>query len=189
MQDRLDVSENLVNTNPGGLVAVGTRILVDDSFKTENWFNGAEFGLNISSNTGPWTFEFVPKFGLGFNYNRVTINGTTQDIAPNGAVTNLVGGLLAQSTNIGTESRADFSFLLDLGLNTRYALTDRIALIGGYDFLLLTKVLRAGDQIDLTVNSTGIPPGTRVGAAQPAFVPNYSEVWAQGFRLGVEFSF
>ena len=51
------------------------------------------------------------------------------------------------------------------------------------------KRIHAGEQIDLGINPTQIPPGSLVGEARPIFPFRDSDFWAQGLHFGVEFWF
>ena len=60
----------------------------------------------------------------------------------------------------------------------------------GYDFVYLSDVLRAGDQIDLRVNPTFLPPvRSAVGPALPVFAPQSTDFWMQGVSAGVQVRF
>jgi hypothetical protein len=55
----------------------------------------------------------------------------------------------------------------------------------GYTFLYWSSVVRAGDQIDLTVNPN-LLSDTPGGPARPSFAFHETGIWAQGLSLGVE---
>jgi hypothetical protein len=96
------------------------------------------------------------------------------------------GGLLTQATNIGRFEDDHFSFVYDSQAIIGYQVTDGIRAFVSYSYLWWTNVARAGDQIDLVVNSSQIPPGTLTGAARPVFVRHDSDFWAQGISFGLE---
>ncbi|WP_145210984.1 BBP7 family outer membrane beta-barrel protein [Planctomycetes bacterium TBK1r] len=52
----------------------------------------------------------------------------------------------------------------------------------GYSILYLNDIARADDQIDLSVNTSQIPPGV-VGAARPALAFRCTDFWPQGVTL------
>ena len=58
----------------------------------------------------------------------------------------------------------------------------------GYDFLYLSDVVRAGDQVNLAVNPNPLR-GVTGGPAQPVFIVRPSDFWAQGVNFGLEFRY
>jgi hypothetical protein len=50
-------------------------------------------------------------------------------------------------------------------------------------------VARPGDQVDLVVNSTQLPPATARGATQPPFTFHGTPFWAQGASFGLEYQY
>ncbi|WP_315854196.1 BBP7 family outer membrane beta-barrel protein [Gemmata palustris] len=116
----------------------------------------------------------------------MTVFGATRNDVPGLASVTRPGGLLAQTSNIGTYRSSSFTLIPELDLHLGCRLTDRISVSAGYSFLLLTDVARAGDQIDLVVNPNllpGAPAGT--GPARPAFVMRQTNTWVQGINLGL----
>jgi hypothetical protein len=59
----------------------------------------------------------------------------------------------------------------------------------GYSLVYWSKVIRAGEQIDLNVNPSQFPPGDLVGAPQPQFRAVTTDFWAQGLNFGLDFRF
>ncbi len=98
-------------------------------------------------------------------------------------------GLFAQNTNIGTYDRDDFSTLAELGVSLRRHLRRGLTAHIGYTFVHWSDVLRAGEQIDETVNLSQIPPGTLTGPRRPSFPVDTTSFWAQGLSLGLEYQF
>jgi hypothetical protein len=75
----------------------------------------------------------------------------------------------------------------ELNVRLAYQVTPRLAACVGYTFLYWSDVVRAGDQIDQTVNATLIPPpAAPSGPARPAFGFRSTDFWAQGLDLGLE---
>ena len=92
----------------------------------------------------------------------------------------------AQSTNIGVFEQSDFSTLSEFDIKVRRQFDCGVSILFGYSFLYWSDVARAGDQIDLSINTSQIPPGILTGPAQPAFPFDETGFWAQGLRFGVE---
>ena len=120
--------------------------------------------------------------------SRTRISGETETSFNNVTTTN-AGGLLTQTSNLGTHRDSYVSSVWELGLKVRRRLTSNTSLSLGYSWFLLSHVERAGEQIDLGVNVTQIPPGNLVGAARPAFPGEKSSFWTQGLTCGIEAKF
>ena len=76
-------------------------------------------------------------------------------------------GVLAQGTNIGLVETNSVTVMPELGIKLGFFLNRRMKLSAGYNFIYWSKVARPGDQIDIDVNSSQIPPATLSGAAFP----------------------
>ena len=181
LDDSLAITEDLA-TIPGP----GTFNLTD-SFKTQNEFHGLEIGMLMQTRRGRWTMDWTSRIGIGNTNGTSTIFGQT--IIDNGqqAVTHQ-GGLLAQTTNMGTFSASDFAVVPELGVNLGFDLTPRFRVLVGYSMIYWSRVLRAGDQIDRDVNPNLIPPASQpiTGALRPEQSFVWTDFWAQGFSVGLE---
>jgi hypothetical protein len=185
LQDRLTVTENVFPTNPAGTVPAGTSTLVFDSFSAENTFNGGQMGL-----AGEWRRArfFVSARGviaLGSTHQEIEIAGFTRLVSPAILTPTLIGGLLAQPSNVGKYTFNNFAVVPEGTITVGYNVTDGIRASIGYTFLYWSNVSRAGDQIDLVVNRSLIPSN----ASRPAFVRNHTDFWAQGISFGFEIRF
>jgi len=187
---------------PPGLVIPpdGTQFIVNDLFKTENEFIGAEIGFLWEIERQRLTLELLSKMAIGSTRQRALVAGSTAVIANPATVPApdpSVGGLLAQSSNIGGYERDEFSVIPEVGFTLGYRFTPRLKLTAGYTLLYWTNVLRPGDQIDRGVNGTlipsfdadgaPVPPGPLAGPLRPAFEFENTNLWAQGISLGGEY--
>ncbi len=70
-----------------------------------------------------------------------------------------------------------------------YRLAKRLWARCGYSFIFWSKVARAGDQIDPTVNPNLLPPEAVpfTGPDRPAFAFRDTSFWAQGVNLGLDY--
>jgi hypothetical protein len=123
---------------------------------------------------------------VGDLHRTADINGSTVIAVPGLAPVTNACGLLALPTNSGHFTSDRVAFAFEVGITLGYQLTNHVRLSAGYSFLLLTNALGAGDQIDLAVNPSQLPPGTLTGPARPAFMPHATDFWAQGVTLGLE---
>ena len=167
----------------------GTAIDLYDAFDSKNAFHGAAFGIAAHEELGElWNGDVFAKGSLGGMASRTRISGETETTL-NGVTTTNAGGLLTQTSNLGTHRDGYVSSAWELGLKLRRRLTTNTSLALGYSWFLLSHVERAGEQIDLGVNVTQIPPGNLVGAARPAFPGEKSSFWTQGLTFGLEARF
>jgi len=185
LNERLSIDEDLRTIEDNG--GTPTTFLVNDTFRTDNVFFGGELGFLMEWVADQWSLEVLSKLAIGSTRQRVTIDGST--IIDGG--TPLVGGLLAQTSNIGRYSRNELSVMPELGFTAGYQLSDQLKLTAGYTFLYWSSVVRPGDQIDLDVNSDLVPgenaPTTTTGADRPRFAFRDTDLWAHGINLGVEY--
>ena len=119
----------------------------------------------------------------------VSIDGGTTITMPGLPPIEYAGGLFALASNRGVYTRGRFTVIPQFGMELGYQWTRNLKFYLGYNFVLWCDVLRAGDQIDLTLNPTQIPPGQLLGPARPSFTFRDSDFWAQGLNFGVELRF
>ncbi|MBX7166327.1 MAG: BBP7 family outer membrane beta-barrel protein [Pirellulales bacterium] len=187
--DGVSVSENLISTNTGGSIPLGTTFGVFDNFRATNDFHGGELGLHYDVRRGRWGFDCLALVALGNNRQVVDINGHTVIQVPGLDATEYEAGLLTQASNSGRYTQNDFIVIPQLNANLSYFLTCNLKLHVGYNLIYWDRVARAGDFIDLGLNPSQIPPGTLSGEARPAFNWNNTTFWAQGINIGGEIRF
>ena len=157
-----------------------------DVIGTRNEFNGAEFGVVYECCRGPWSVELLSRLSLGNSRRRVGAAGVTRTRAQ-GVEFSDPGGLLALSSNIGNYSDDKFVAIPELGINLGYQLTKRMRFIFGYSILYWDRVARAGDQVDLRVNTDLLPPPLDTdGPALPSLTFRDTSYWATGINLGLD---
>ncbi len=182
LQEQIAVHEDLQQT--GG----GDHFILDDSFNTDNDFLGAELGFHWEWIHRRWKIDLLSKMAIGNTRHRVTIDGST---LINGTLQEPVGGLLAQSTNIGTYENDQLSVLPELGLRLSYKLAENLDFNIGYTFLYWSNIVRPGDQIDLDVNPNLIAGGSVIPElgtpSRPRVLFEETDFWAQGLSFGLEY--
>ena len=192
LNEAVNIREDLVATTDFN-VPLGTQIVVQDSFATTNQFQGVDLGFAATTRVNRWNYEVMGRLAMGNVQSIVTINGSTAFTPPPGNVAPgpFVGGLLAQTTNIGRYTINQFGVIPELGLTAGYQLTPAWRWNFGYNFIYFGKVLRAGDQIDLNVNRTLIPNANVAfnGAQRPIFTPHYGHLWIHTLSTGLEYRF
>jgi len=197
----LDLREGLtiVSTEtlvPGALGAPGSFVATD-GFSTRNQFFGAQIGGKAQAQMGRFDGLVLAKVALGDNYETVGISGSSVTSGfggtfPAGGAL-FPGGLFAQATNIGQQSRNQFAVVPEVQAQFGYRLPFGLRVFAGYDLIFVSNVVRPGNQIDTTLNFTGspgiTPGGTLTGAARPAPMFNNSSFWVQGVNFGASYPF
>ena len=169
----LSISENLT-VLPGTQTQLvpGTNIIVIDSFRTRNDFNGGEIGLQCYKQRKCVWLDGMAKVGLGQNVRSVTINGETITSVPGAGTVTSAGGLLTSSvTNIGHYRDTDFAVIPEFKAGVGVCLTKCCSVHCGYDCIIWPDVLRAADTLptNLAVNTNNLPPVQPGGNGDPAF--------------------
>jgi hypothetical protein len=197
LDDTLGIREELTATNIQDIIGDGTAeaptgdaaFLIQDNFATKNQFHGGEIGMLFQLQRGHWSLDILPKIALGNTHETVYISGSTRTTSADGVQRTGTGGLLALPTNIGRYDQDSFSVVPEIGTTLGYQLTPRTRLTLGYTFLYWSRVARAGDQVDLSVNPNYLPGGTQTGSVHPAFAFHETGFWAQGLNFGVDIRF
>jgi len=188
LTDTVVITENLTAL-AGSNIPVGTQFLINDTIRTENHFHGPTIGFQWEKRWSHWFLNAHGGAALGVMNSTTTISGNTR-IVSNGATQTFPGGLLTQNTNIGTFKSSKFAVIPQGGFRLGCQVTPRMRAFVGYDFMYVSNVQRAADQIDLRVNTTQLAP-TRslVGAPAPSYTPRTTDYWLHGVSAGVEFRF
>ena len=189
LDDDLRMDDTKTSTDPEGELPVGTILAQSDRFQTLNQFNGVELGMLGQWQYCCWSVDLLMKLGLGDTNSRVRINGSTTITEPDVAAATYPGGFLALPTNFTNSAHNQFAMVPELGATIGYDLTCRLRFTAGYSLIYWSKVARPGDQIDTTLNTSQLPPGTLTGAALPQFRYTTTDYWAQGLNLGLDFRF
>lgn len=167
----------------------GRRGMLFDTFRTTNDFYGGQLGLMGELRRGRWSLDLTTKVALGTMHQMVEAAGGQLDVNERGQIVT-GSGLLVQPSNAGARTRDVFSVVPEVTLNLGYQVTDHLKVFVGYNYLYWSNVLRAGDQIDTTldVNSRTFPIAQPPGATRPA--PRFQDTnfWAQGINAGLQFT-
>lgn len=169
---------------------IGSTFSLYDQFESENKFHGGEFGIRIIKQKNfCWSFECSAQIALGNTQSLVQIDGQTVATARDGSSTTTDVGLLTQESNIGEYQVDKFSGIAEFGINARRHFVCGLDAKIGYTAFFWSDVIRAGDQMDLDINTTQIPPGQLQGPPAPIFPAETSSFWAHGLNVGLEYSY
>lgn len=176
----------------GTTLPPGFTVASFDQFRTENLFNGGQLGARLDRSWGPVSLNLVGKLGLGAMHQGVMIQGQTTTNAPL-PVTQAIGGIYAQASNIGNHDRNIFAVVPEADVNLGLNLTPSSRVRVGYTFLYVSSVVRPGDQIDPVLNTNRVPIDPNFGAPggpnRPAVDVKGTGFWAQGINFGLEWMF
>jgi len=169
----------------------GKNINVADFFGTANNFYGGQLGLRTEYRVNRFVIGLLGKVALGTTHESATVRGATT--INTAEPVNAAAGLYALSSNSGTFSRNAFAVVPELGVNLGLRVTERLTALVGYTFIYWSRVIRPGDQIDQTLNTTLIPTSDTFGAGgrphRPAFTFHETDYWAQGVNLGLQYRY
>ena len=186
LRDDITINENLTAL-AGSNVPAGTQFLIQDRIRTTNNFYGANVGFNYERRFGHFFLGVRPTVALGVVHTNVDITGNTTIVTPAGVATNFPGGLLTQTSNIGSYSSNQFSVAPEIGVRAGVQVTEHLRAFVSYNFIAITNVARAGDQFDTRVNTNQIAPASGGGGpALPAFQLHRSTYHVQGIGAGLE---
>jgi hypothetical protein len=170
----------------------GSPAVVDvaDSFDTRNQYTVFQLGFNTDWRYRRWTFNWGMKLGLGSVYQTLDITGNSGLITTPGAPRNeVLGGLLAVSSNIGRYHGAQFVVIPEGKLNVAYRMFGNVEIGAGYNFTYFSRVIRPSDQIDPVISTTQIPTSANYGipgfSGRPAVALNQRDFWVQGLNFSV----
>jgi hypothetical protein len=125
---------------------------------------------------------------LGNSLLGAEVNGTW-------TVTGGPGGYFALPSNIGEHTRTVFGVVPEIGLDVGYQITPWVSVFLGYSFLYASDVVRPGNQINRTINTTqnvawvGEPILQPEGPAEASFKFESSDFWAHGLNVVLGFRF
>ena len=164
----------------------------EDTFQTVNQFIGPQIGGRLSWEHRWLTLDGFAKLAVGASQEQTTISGSTTFVSPAGDQT-VVGGVLAQPSNIGTYRRTVLGIVPEFGFNVGVEITKCARLQFGYSFLLWNHVVRPGNQFDRNVNPGQAPGsqtfGTITGPLSPTYRFNDELFWTHTLNLGLELHF
>jgi hypothetical protein len=194
ISESLAITENINVIGPGGtrvvpINPIGTAVVVQDRFATDNHFNGAQIGATYERRWGRVSLDARASVAVGATHQELNIDGFQEVTQPGLPPMLFRGGLLAAGPNLGSFTRDRFSVAPEATVNLGYWVLPRLKLYAGYNFLYWTNVIRPGDQIDHVVDLTFVPNSPAVAASgqlhpQPQF--RQSNLWVTGVQFGLE---
>jgi hypothetical protein len=196
LKDTLLITDNVTAIPLGGAtipfgtqtitLPFGTGIFHSDRFETRNDFNGGQVGFAGEWRRGRWFLGGRTLVAIGNVHKEAVITGSTLSAIPGVGAGQTNAGVLVQPTNYGSYRSNDFAVLPEGSVTVGVHVTDSFRIFAGYTFMYWSNVWRAGDQIDLTINTTQVGAGPLIGAPRPQFPSKDTDFWAQGVSAGLE---
>jgi hypothetical protein len=190
--DDLDInaSTQATGTTPTGAPA-GTGSNTAEHFGTRNEFQGIDVGASGEVRYGPFALELLGKLAVGYSHETLERGANTVLTVPGSAATTVPGGLLILPSNLPHVSRREAALVPEFGVRLGYQVTPHLRAVVGYTLLYWDKVVRPGEQVDLTVNPTLLPgfTGTPFGPTRPNIQLERTYLLTQGLNLGIEFRY
>ena len=186
LEDSLLISQFSTYTAPQGGIITGTTRDLFDRFEASNRFQGLVLGLDYTETLGVISLHARGTLGLGNNRTEVIIDGRTVNTVPGDGAATFNGGLLAQTTNIGTHTKNRFMIMPEvfLGVSARFAYGWEIK--AGYQLIYWSDAAQAANQIDQRVSQ--FPPETPAGG-NPAVLMDSGGVLIHGLQTGISLTF
>jgi hypothetical protein len=187
LEDSLLISQSSTYTVAQGPIIAGTQRNLFDRFEASNRFQGFVLGLDYTETLGVINLHARGSVGLGNNRTEVVINGQTDTSVPGGGTATFDGGLLAQTTNIGTHTKNRFTIMPEafLGVSARFNFGWEIK--AGYQLIYWSDAAQAANQIDRRVSQ--FPPEPPAGIGAPAVLMDSGGVLIHGLQTGLSLTF
>jgi hypothetical protein len=188
-QDKVRIEQQLLPTNPN--FAAGTVVTGIDDFSAKDVFQGCDFGVRTQFVFGKLSLDLLSKVAFGDLHQGSNVGGSQTVTVPGVAPVTTVGGVLALSSNIGLTTHDEFALLPELGATLNWQIGSSLRLRVGYSALFLDDIVRAANQINLTVNPQLFTPGGAAlgGPALPSSNLNRTGIWIQALSVGAEITF
>lgn len=176
--DQMQINSRSTVTEIGGNIPVGTVSTTVDQFIATNNFNGGILGLEWQRDCGVWQSRVLTRVSLGSMHEDININGSSTVAVPNQTPVTSAGGVFTRTSNIGRQSRNEFTAISEFGYTLAYRFAPNTQLTMGYTLMYFNDILTAGSAIDPTIGTAG-------GNTRPQFTFQHSDFWVQGLNLGL----
>ena len=165
-----------------------------DQIDAHNRFHGGQIGLQGTLSQGVVFLEVSGKMAFGRTTEVYKTSGQTT-IYTAGSILPLIqpvnAGVLIGPGNSGRVAKTSIAYLPEGQMKLGCTVGENSIFYVGYNFLYLSQAIRAGDQIDRTINPENIAIQPRTGNILPpadrTFLPlRQTDFWVQGLVFGFE---
>jgi len=190
LDDHLEIDEagELQVPEADGVGLLINRAVLSDVFDARSRFYGGYVGVKGSFQYDAWTVDAMARVALGVTQEEFGATGVTGTLLTGFQGTFAPGGLLALPTNSGVFQNDVFGVVPEGSVRVGYQVLERLKVYAGVSALYWNKVIRVGDQIDLTINPTQLPTSgvPFQGPAQPAVLFRDTDFWLVAVSVGLE---
>lgn len=193
LQTRTMAIDNNVESFVGQSFAPPAYELTADRIHARSQFFGGQVGVRGEYYFSHFFVAATGKLALGRTNEVMDAQGISTLQIGNTPALATGAGLFALPSNSGHFVNQDFGIVPQVQVKGGVLLTRWLRATIGYNFLYWSRVIRAGDTLDQTVDNRQVPISTSYQAGvvgrspQPVFNPN--SFWVQGLTLGLEFTF
>jgi hypothetical protein len=188
-QDTSLLAQGLVGLD-GATVNPPATVLLRDTIQTRNQFYGGHLGFRVETDyCHPLYAQFMGRVSVGTTDEEVMINGSSTYLRTGAAPTTRSGGLLALSSNIGSNSQMHMAVVPEFAVNLGFEF-GAFRIFAGYQFLYWSNVVRPTTEVDRTINPSFLPTSIAFGGTpnpnRPTAPFRQDDVIIQGISLGLE---
>lgn len=155
-----------------------------DRFRTRNQFYGAQVGAQATIREGAFFATLRGTVAAGVNSQSVDVSGISR---LSGTLRGTFpGGFFTQPSNIGHQSKCDFSVIPQMALKVGVNCLDCLTVFAGYDCMYWYRTVRPGAQIDGRIDTPLSLGGATAVRVRPVPLFERSDFWAHGFSVGLD---
>jgi hypothetical protein len=189
LSDNVQVDERLIATDVQGPLLLGTQFEVHDEYASHSYFHGIELGIRGEWARNRYFMSGELRAAVGPSYHRLNVSGLTRVSVPGQPPLAFSGGLLTQSDQLGEHTDREFAVVPQAEVRVGRRFTDRLSCSIGYTFVYWSQVVRAGEQIDTSIDSSALPSGASNPGATREIPLQSSSFWAQGLTARLEWQY
>ena len=160
---------------------------LSDTYETDNIFNGALFGISAKFLYKNYRLDLLGKVAVGNMEQNVKVDGYTATTV-GGNTTTTGGGLFSGSGNSGSLTRNRINWVPEFNGKLSYFFSESIELSVGYRVMYWNNIVMSGDQIETTVNGTGLFGGVLVGP-EGSFNVTDTNYYVQAISFNIKINF
>lgn len=189
----LELDENLYMDEVGSIgppspLFSGFRAVIADDFEVRTRFYGGYLGAKGEFHRDHWTLDVMSRVAIGSTQDEIGIEGVTAFGPPVGPLFFRPGGLLALATNAGVRQKDVFGVVPEVSVRVGCQILERLNVFAGFSALYWNKVVRVGDQVNLTINPSLLPSASSslVGPPLPNVFFHQTDFWLMTGSVGLE---
>ncbi len=189
LTDNVWIDERLRVTATSSPILLDTEFGVSDEYRSVSRFHGVDLGLRGEWSRNRYFVSGELRAALGQADHCLDQFGWTAVSVPGVGAVSFPGGLLVGSQTMGVSRDREFAVVPQAELRVGRQITDQLRLSVGYSFLYWSQVVRAGEHIATTIDSTQLPSADSHPAATHEIPLFSSSYWTQGITANLEWRY